>query len=189
MEKKMKIIIGVVVVILAILIAGFLLLSNADTTIIGNDAQITMPSNYTLDEMGVATAGNTSVMFTPVIDGDKSSESEWYNALKSNGKDAGYENVTSSKVNGYTVYEYAGHPDKLKNVSTDHVTTGSTTTWKTFEPYFPFGSTADVDHYRMLSFTKGDKVNYLTFFTADPDTSLYTSEIDEIINSVGPVEQ
>lgn len=189
MEKKVKIIIGVVVVILALLIAGFLFLSNVEPTMLGDDSQITLPSNYTIDEKGVATAGNTSVMFTPVIDGSKDSEVEWYNAVKSNGKEAGYENITSSKVNGYKLYEFAGNPDKLKNVSTDKVTTGSTTTWKTFEPYLPFGSDADVDHYRMISMVKGDKVHYLTFFTNDPDTSLYTPEIDGIINSIGPIQE
>ena len=189
MEKKTKIIIGVVVAILVILIAGFLLLSNAEVTLIGDGSQVTLPSNYTLDEMGVATAGNTSVMFSPVIDADKDSEAEWFSAIKSNGADAGYKNITSSKVNGYKTYEFAGNPDKLKNVSTDQVTSGSTTTWKTFEPYLPFGSDVDVDHYRMVSFTKDGKVHYLTFFTNDPDTSLYTPEIDTIINSIAPVEQ
>ena len=189
MEKRTKIIIGVVVAILAILIAGILILANTDITMVGNDAQITVPSNYLLDDNGVATDGNTSIMFTGIMDGNKDNEAEWYAALKSNGKDSGYKNITSSKVNGYKTYEFAGNPDKLKNFSSDKVTSGNLVTWKTFEPYLPFGSSADVDHYRMISFVKGDTVNYLTFYTNDPDTSLYTPEIESIINSIGPVEE
>ena len=189
MERKTKIIIGVVAAILVVLIAGFLLLGNADVTLLGDGSQVTLPSNYTVDELAVATAGDTSVMFTPVSGATKDSEAEFYSATKTNGKDAGYQNVTSSKINGYKVYEFAANPNKLKNVSTDEVTSGDTTTWKTFEPYLPFGSDAGVDHYRMITFVKDGKVNYLTFYTDNPDTSLYTPEIDAIIHSIGPIQE
>lgn len=90
MEKRTKIIIGVVVAILVILVAGFLFLSNANVTLQGNEAAVTLPGNYTLDDKGIATAGNTSVMFTGIMSGSGGSEANFYKAVSQNGKEAGY---------------------------------------------------------------------------------------------------
>lgn len=188
MEKKGKIIIGVVVAILVILVAGFLILSNFDVTLMGDGAQVTLPNNYTVDDTAVASAGNVSVVFTPVVGSSDDNEAGFQKAIKANGKSSGYENITNDTINGFKVFEYAAKVDKLQNVSTDKVTSGDTTTWMTYEPYLPFDSQG-TDHFRSVSYIKGDKVNYLIIYTDNPDTSLYTPEIDNIINSIAVMEQ
>lgn len=189
MEKKGKIIIAVVAVILVILVGGYLYLTSMPITLQGFEAEVKVPSNYSLDDKGVATAGNTSVIFTGVTSSDKSLEDNIFKAIQQNGKEAGYKNVSKSNVNGFKVYEYAAFPDKLKNVSTNEVETSEGTSWMTFEPYKPFGNTTAIHHYRMLTYQKDGNINYLTFYTNDPNTSLYTSEIDTIINSIAPIQK
>ena len=185
MERKGKIIIGVIVVIIAIIAAGALILSNSDVTLMANDATITLPSKYTIDDKGVASSDNVSVLFTPVSGGSAAQEKAFFQAIKDNGKDAGYKNISKTKINGYTVYDYSANPDKLKNVSSNKEYSGDTTSWMTYTPYLAYDgvTTMDVDHFRMVSYMKDDNVYYLTFFTDNPDTSLYSSEIDQIINS------
>lgn len=185
MERKGKIIIGVIVVIVAIIAAGFFILSNADTTLVANDATITLPSKYVPDDKGVASADNVSVLFTPVSGGSAAQEKAFFQAIKDNGKEAGYKNISKTKVNGYTVYDYSANPDKLKNVSSNKEYSGDTTSWMTYTPYLAYDgvTTMDVDHFRMVSYMKDDNIYYLTFFTDNPDTDLYSSEIDQIINS------
>ena len=128
-------------------------------------------------------------MFTGVMSGSGGVESDFYKAVTQNGKEAGYKNISKSDINGYKAYEFAAFPDKLKNVSTNEEATDEGTSWMTFEPYLPFGADAGVHHYRMVTYVKDGNVNYLSIFTKDPNTSLYTSEIDNIINSIGPIEK
>lgn len=192
MEKKGKIIIGIAVVILALIIAGVLFLNSMDVTLLAGDSQITLPNNYSIDDKGVASCGDINVLYTAVSGGSPENELQFQKAIVSNGKEAGYENITNKTINGYTVYDYAGHPDKLKNVSTDkEYSSDGSSSWSTFSPYFAYDgvTSLDVDHYRMLSFVKGDKISYLTFFTDNPDASLYTPEIENAINSIADVEK
>ena len=185
MERKGKIIIGVIVVIVAIIAAGMMILSNSDVTLVANDATVTLPSKYVIDDKGVASGDNVSVLFTPVRGGSAAQEKAFFQAIKDNGKEAGYKKIKDTTINGYTVYDYSANPDKLKNVSSNKEYSGDTTTWMTYTPYLAYDgvTTMDVDHFRMVSYMKGDDVYYLTFFTDNPDTDLYSSEIDQIINS------
>lgn len=192
MEKKGKIIIGVVVAILVIVIAGVLFLANMDVTLMSDNAQVTLPNNYSVDEKGVANCEDTNIIFTPVLGVSGDSEKNIYKAIKANGKEAGYKNITNKTINGFEVFDFAAFPDKLKNVSSDReYSSDGSYSWETYVPNYPYeGSTSlNVDHYRLVSFIKDDKVNYLTIFTDNPNTSLYTPEIENIINSIADVEQ
>ena len=185
MERQGKIILVVIIVIVAVIAAGVLIMANSDVTLTANDATLTLPNKYALDDKGIASADNVGVLFTPVSGSSSSHEKDFFQAIKDNGKDAGYKNITNTTVNGYTVYDYAANPDKLENVSSNKEYSGDTTTWMTYPPYLAYEgvTTMDVDHFRMVSYIKGDDVYYLTLFTDNPDTSLYSSEIDQIINS------
>lgn len=190
MEKKGKTIIGVVLVIITLIFIGLLILGSADLTLQTSNAQVTVPNNYTLDNDGVASCGDINILFTPIMGVTKDSEMKVYNALKSNGKDAGYENITNRTINGFDVFEFAAHPDDLKNFSSDEVyNADGSYSWNTYSPNLPYqGITSlKVDHFRLVSFMKGDKVNYLTIFTDNPKASLYTPEIENVINSIADV--
>ena len=95
MERKGKIIIGVIIVIVAVIAAGVLILANSDVTLTANDATLTLPNKYALDNKGIASADNVGVLFTPVSGSSSSQEKDFFQAIKDNGKDAGYKNITS----------------------------------------------------------------------------------------------
>lgn len=192
MEKKGKIIIGVVIVIIVIIIAGVLFLANSDVILRSDSVQVTLPSNYTIDDKGVAVCEDTNILLTPVFGVTGDSEKDIYKTIKANGKEAGYKNITNKTINGFDVFEFAANPDKLKNVSSDReYSSDGSYSWETYAPNYPYEGTTslNVDHYRLVSFIKGDKVNYLTIFTDNPNTSLYTPEIENIINSISDIEQ
>ncbi len=191
MEKKGKILIGVVLAIIVLIIAGLFIVGNMDVTLGTDSAQVTLPSDYTIDDKGVAVFEDINVMMSPVVGVSADNEKNVYKTIKANGKDAGYENITNKTINGFEVFEFAAHPDKLKNVSSDRdYSSDGSYTWTTYSPNFPYeGATSlNVDHYRVVSFIKGDKVNYLTIFTDNPNASLYTPEIENIINSVTEIQ-
>lgn len=186
----MKIIIGVVIVIIAVAIIGFYL-STAEVTLAADDAQITLPSNYTVKDKIIASSGDTNISFVPQkgTSSDKDFENKFFGAIKSNGKAAGYKNVTNKTINGYTVHEFAANPNKLKNVSTDHKDTSEGVAWTTYPPETVAYFDDPVDHFRNVNYIKGDNVYTLKIYTSNPDTNLYTPEIEKIINSIAPVEK
>jgi hypothetical protein len=188
MDKKTKIIIGVVAVV-AIVLVGYFILTSGDVTMVAEDAQITLPHNYSVDNNIVAKAGDVNVSFMPLKGTDLKFEKEFFGAIEANGKDAGYENITNTTINGYTAFDFAAHPDKLKNVSTERKSTDEGEAWTTYPPEAVAYFDHPVDHFRTVNFVKDNKVYTLRVYTDNPDTSLYTSEIDGIIKSIAPVKK
>lgn len=185
MDKK--VIIGIIVAIVVILLAGYFILNTGDKILVAENLQVTVPGNYTADSEFSAHAGDLNVSF---IEQKGSPNNDFVNkffkAVKVNGKDAGYENVTNKTINGTNAYEIAAHPDKLKNVSTEREATAEGEAWTTYPPEYaaPFGG--EVDHFRSVYYVKDDKVYVLTFTANNASTNLYTPEIDGIINSLAP---
>ncbi|WP_405267527.1 hypothetical protein [Methanobrevibacter sp.] len=193
MDKKMKIILAVVAVIIIAILGVFLFLSNSDVTLSGLDSQVTLPNNYTLDDKGVATLGDVGIYYTGIQGGDTNSVDDFYKALKSNGKDSGYQNITTDKINGFKVYEFAANPKELKNVSSDREYSGNQYSWTEYPPYIPYkGMTdMDVDHFRYIGFINPNTktLSELTIFTNNSDVNLYSKDIDAIINSIAPIAE
>lgn len=189
MDKK-AIIAIVVVVIIAILGVLLFLGGSGETVLSTVDASVTLPNNYTVDENGVAYAGDVGVYFTSVSGGSKKDQDELFDALKANGKDSGYKKVKTDKVNGYKTYQFSANPDKLKKVSTEREYSGNQYSWKEFEPITPFKDISDmkVKNYRYVAFVKDDKIDELYIFTNNTDVDLYSSEFDNMINSIAPLE-
>lgn len=191
MEKNTKIIIGVIVVV-AILLVGFFILSNQEGHLIADDTQVTVPSNYSVQNDLAASAGDVNISFVAQkgSTSSKQFENEFFGALKANGKASGYKNVTNKTINGYTAHEFAGTLDKLKNVSTNEKSTSDGgISWTTYPPEAVALTTdGKVDHFRAVNYLKGDDVYTLRIYTSNPDTNLFTPEIDKIIDSIAPVE-
>ena len=63
----------------------------------GDDCQIKIPSNFTIDDKNfVAVRDDMNITFTPIIGADDASENQFFSASKVNGKEAGYENVSNN---------------------------------------------------------------------------------------------
>jgi len=111
-------------------------------------------------------------------------ESEFNQALVAKGNQSGYQNISEWNVNGYKTCEYAGKPSELKNI-----TYGSSTEWTEYPPINlkdMVGSNVTIDHFRIVTAISPNNstVNYILIYTDDPNTNLYTTEINQIINSL-----
>ncbi|WP_296796511.1 hypothetical protein [uncultured Methanobrevibacter sp.] len=156
----------------------------------GDDAQVKIPSNYTIDEKKVfASCNGINITFTPQKSTDNKFETEFFNAIKENGKEAGYENVTNRTVNGYTIHDFAGHPSKLKNMTVTTQVPGSDYAWIEYPPELAAPFDHPVDHFRSVTFIKDGKEHVLLISTNNATTNLYTPEIEGIINSIGPLKK
>lgn len=174
MKTNGKIVVAVISICLVIIVAGLLIYDSFGITVEGEGAAVKVPNSFGFDEEGFLTNDEYTVFLCPVIDAAPKDEAKFFKVIKSNGKSSGYENVTSKTINGYKVYDYAASPHKLKNVTSGGVT---------YEPYLPFGID-DCDHFRIVTYVKGETVNYLIIFTDYPDVDLYTPEVEKIIDSV-----
>ena len=153
-----------------------------------DDSQVKIPSNYTLDEKKlVASCKGINISLTSHKSSDKNFETEFFNAVKEGGKDAGYENVSNKTINGYTVHDFAASPSKLKNL------TGSSSkadiAWVEYPPEIAAPFDNPVDHFRSVMFIKDGKEHRLLISTNNTADNLYTPEIEGIINSIGPLKK
>lgn len=192
---NMKKILAIAIVVLAVfscmsaVSAGLFDFLGGESHMEGDGSQITLPGNYTLDDKKiVASCGDINITFTPQRSSDDKFEEEFFAAIEDNGKDAGYENVTKNTTNGYTVHEFAAHPDKLKNMTVPTVVEGSDEAWIEYPPELSAPFDDPVDHFRSVTYIKDGKEHKLLIFTNNATTNLYTSEIDGIINSIAPME-
>lgn len=192
MDKKVIIgIVGGVILLLVILLAVFLIFMPSEQTITIDDMSVTVPGNYTvIDEDGddgvLLSSGDTSVALLSMgSSGSSSNVEKFYGALRDNGKDSGYENVTTKDVNGLKIYEYAAHPSKLQNVSTTKQVEGNYETWTEYTPEMGMmGANSTCDHFRTLIVDYSGDIYVLAFSTDVPGVSLYTQEIENMINSL-----
>lgn len=184
MEKKMAIILAVIILIIVALVGVFLFISNSDVTLEGTDSKVTVPKDFVLEENGaLATKDNVSVMFVGII-GQTNESTTFYNAIKTNGNASGYENISENTINGYKVYEYAAKPENLKTVKY-----GSSTEWIEYPPINLTdgnGKKIDADHYRKVYYVSpnNSSVNELTIIAKSPDVDLYSEEINKIVDSI-----
>lgn len=183
MDKK--VIIGIIVAIVVILLAGYFILNTGDKILVAENLQVTVPGNYTADSEFSANAGDINITFIEQKGLPNNDFAKFFKAVSVNGKDAGYENVTNKTINGTAAYELAAHPDKLKNISTEREATAEGEAWTTYPPEFvaPYEK---VDHFRSVYYVKDDKVYVLSITAGNASTNLYTPEIDGIINSLAP---
>lgn len=196
-DKKMNIkkILAITIVVLTVFCclsavsAGLFDFLGGENHLEGEGSQITVPGNYTLDDKKlVASCGDINITFTPQRSSDDKFEEEFFEAIKTNGNESGYENVTNKTVNGYTVHEFAAHPDKLKNMTVSTVVEGSDEAWIEYPPDIAAPFDDPVDHFRSVTYVKDGKEHKLIILTNNATTNLYTSEIEGIINSIAPME-
>ena len=174
---------------LSVVSAGWFDFLGGESHMEGDGSQITVPSNYTLDDKKlVASCGDINITFTPQKSSDDKFESEFFDAIKTNGKASGYENVTNKTVNGYTVHDFAAHTNKLKNVTVSTEVEGSDEAWIEFPPEIAAPFDDPVDHFRSVTFIKDGKEHKLVIFTNNATADLYTPEIEGIIDSIAPIE-
>ena len=190
-NRTILIILGVIVaaaVIIGILLAGFISLGGADFIMEGTGSGVTIPGNYTMDDKSyTAYNEDNGVNITIMEDSAPDKVEKFYGAIRDNGKDSGYENVTNTTINGYAAYEFAAHPDQLKNVSTNRVSEGNYETWTEYGPEAAGTFDYPVDHFRSITYVKDGKSNTLLISTKNPNTNLYTPEFDAIINSIAAI--
>lgn len=194
MDKK-KIIIIAVVVIIAIVAVGWFLISNSDITLVGTEAQVTVPKNYTLDtNAAVATAGDVKVTFIGSIDGSDKEVEKFYGAVAKNGNASGYKNYKNGSIGDFKYYEFTANIKDLANISTEKTTAGDTEYWSEYTPDMAkLGIEKDnsVTKMRRITFIneKNNSVNDLIFFTNNTDADLNTAELNAIINSIKTIEK
>lgn len=188
-----KILVGIIVVIIAI-VGVFIYLGSSDVILESTNAQVTLPSDYTInsDSNDIAVRDNVGVGFTAGSI-DKSDLDKLWKTLKSNGKSAGYEHVQISEINGFKVYEFGANPDKLKKVSSDKEYGSTTYTWMEYKPLTPAFeemTTMDVVYFRdVLFFNKlTGRVSELVIFTDDSNIDLYSAEFQNIVESISVLE-
>jgi hypothetical protein len=195
-KMNIKKILAIAIVVLAVfsclsvVSAGWFDFLGGEKVLEGDGSQVKLPSNYTLDEKKiVGTCGDINITFTPQSSSDGKFEDEFFSAIKSNGKSAGYENVENKTVNGYTVHEFSAHPDKLKNLTASTTVEGSDEAWITYPTDIAAPFQGGVDHFRSVTFIKDGKEHKLLIYTNNSSVDLYTSDIEGIINSIGPIEK
>ena len=165
--------------------AGWFDFLGGEKQLVGEGSQVTVPSNYTVDDKKIAASCNDiNITLTPQKSSDDKFEKKFFSAVKSNGKSAGYENVTNETVNGYTLHEFAAKTAKLKNLTASTEVAGSDEAWITFPPEIAAPFDDPVDHFRAVTYIKDGKEHKLVIFTNNSATNLYTPEIDGIINSI-----
>ena len=188
-KKTILIILGVIVALAVIIFIGLIALGSSEFTMEGDAAQVTVPGNYTYDDKAFVASSQdgVNITITPIQGTTNDMLLKFYGAVRDNGKDSGYENVSNKTINGYNVYEYAGHPDQLKNVSTNREVSGNYESWTEYPPEAAAVFTTPVDHFRAVIFEKDGKINQMNIYTDNSSTNLYTPEIDAIINSIAPI--
>ena len=193
---NIKKILAIVIIVLAVFSclsiasAGFFDFLSGEKFLEGDNTQVKVPSNYTVDDKKmVASCNGINISFVAQKSTDNKFESDFFAAIKENGKEAGYENVTNRTVNGYTIYDFAGHPSKLKNMTVPTVVPGSDAAWIEYPLFFFAPFDKPVDHFRSVTFIKDGKEHKLLISTNNATANLYTSEIEGIINSIGPMKK
>ncbi|WP_295113941.1 hypothetical protein [uncultured Methanobrevibacter sp.] len=169
--------------------AGWFDFLGGDKHLIAEDSQVTVPGNYTVDDKGILASSDTiNMTFSVFKNSDDKFETKFFNAVKSDGKSAGYENITNKTVNGYTIHEFAANPKNLKNLTAETQVEGSDEAWITFPPEIAAPFDNPVDHFRSVTYLKDGKEVKLVIFTGNATVDLYSSEINGIIDSIAPVE-
>ena len=182
-----RIIIGVVVVVAAIAAVGFYMVSTADVILYADDMQITLPHNYTADSDFSAAAGDVNISFVAQKGTTgKDFYEKFFKTISTNGKEAGYENVTNKTIGDIKVYEFTAHPSQLKNVSSNKEATSEGEEWTVYPPEVSAPFDKGVDHFRTVQYIKRDNVYTLSIPTTNPSANLYTKEINTIVDSIAP---
>ena len=196
-ENKMNIkkMLALAIIVLAVfscmsaVSAGLFDFLSGDQFLQGDGSQVKIPSNYTVDDKKIAAnCGDINITLTPQRSTDDKFQQEFFDALLKFGKDAGYENVTNRTVNGYTIHEFSAHPDKLKTINAPTTVEGSDEAWIEFTPELAAPFDNPVDHYRSVTYIKDGKEHVLLIFTNNSTVNLYNSEINEIVDSIAPME-
>lgn len=192
---KNKIIIIAVVVIIAIVAACLLILGNSDITLVGTDAQVTVPKNYTLDvDAAVATGGDVKVAFIGSVAGSNNDVEKFYSAVAKNGNASGYKNYTNGTIGDFKYYEFSANIKDLENISTEKTTSGDSEYWTEYNTDMAklgIEKENNVAKMRRITFIneKDKSVNDLIFFTNNTDADLNTAELNGIINSIKTLEK
>lgn len=184
MEKNMKIIIAVVVVILLALVAAFAMFSNSDQYLLGTGADLTVPSTFELDQDKLTASNDDVILIFNGILGNTNEVSDFYKAISENGKSAGYQNISEDTINGFKVYEYEADPHNLTTLKY-----GSSTKWIEYEPTNltdGTGSKIDTTHFRKVYYISPNNsvANELTIIAKNPGADLHSKEIEDIIHSI-----
>ena len=192
MDKK-KIIIAVVVII-AIIAAGLLILGSSDITLQGVGAKVTIPNNYTVDDKGVASAGDVKIAFIGSADGTNSDVEKFYGAVAKSGNESGYKNYKNGTIGDFKFQEFSANPKELKNISTDKVTTGAETTWMEFPPQIVTVLLDDVNSvqkFREVDYinSKDNTITTLLISTNNSNVDLHSADIDNIVNSIAEIKK
>ena len=191
-----KKILAIAIVVLAVFAclnavsAGFLDFLNPEQFLQGDGSQVKIPNNYTIDDKKmVASCNGVNISFVAQRSSDDKFESDFFAAIKEDGKDAGYENVANKTINGYEVHEFSGKLANLKNMTVPTTAVaGTDEAWIEYPPDLAAPVDKSVDHFRSVTYIKDGKEHKLLIYTTNSTVDLYTPEIEGIINSIGPME-
>lgn len=191
MDKKIIAIIAVAIV--AVVGIGLFVLGSGDITLEALDASVTLPNNFTVDDRGVASAGDVKVELVGSNDAPDMLTS-FMDAVAKRGADAGYKDYKNGTIGNFTFYEFTANPKELKNISTDRQTTSEGETWTEYPPQMVLGilgDTSNVEKIREVAFvnTQDNKITTLLIYTNNTNVDLHTPEIDKIVNSIAPLKR
>ena len=92
-----KAIIAIIAVIFIAIIGAILFLGSADLTLVAGDNSATLPSDYLIDEKGIAYNDDTGIAFIPVIGTNAPGQKMVFDTLKAKGNDEGYKKCNHKK--------------------------------------------------------------------------------------------
>lgn len=191
MNKKIIAIIAVAIV--AVVGIGLFVLGSGDITLEALDASVKLPNNFTVDDRGVASAGDIKVQLIGSSDSPDILTS-FMGTVAKKGADAGYKDYKNGTIGNFTFYEFTAIPKELKNISTDRQSTSEGETWTEYPPQMVLGmlgDTSNVEKVREVVFvnTKNNQITTLLIYTNNTNVDLHTPEIDKIVNSIEPLKR
>ena len=191
MDKKIIAVIAVVIV--AVIAIGLFVIGSSYVTLEALDASVTLPNNFTVDDKGVATAGDVKVQLIGSTD-NSDVLSSFMATVAKKGSDSGYKDYKNGTIGEFTYHEFTANPKELKNLTTDRQTTSEGETWMEYPPDMILGminDTSNVVKIREVDFinTKTNKITTLLVYTNNTDADLNSPEINNIVNSIAPLQK
>ncbi len=160
---------------------------NNNLTIQNDNMEITLPSTYEVDEKkGIATDGDVEIRFSGMLNSFPSF-GDYFKAVQSS-NNSGYTNLSVDNINEFKVYQFAVITDKVEVLT--YNSSHGLKEYAHVNLTYDNGENIKSDHYRRVFYRQGNSsvIYGLTIITDNPKTDLYTTEINNIVNSISVVE-
>ena len=178
---------------LSVASAGLFDFLKGEVTLEAVDASVTLPSNFTVGDKGIATAGDVKIQ---IISSKDTSDAvkQFKKAVATKGNEAGYNDYKNGTIGNFSYFEFCANPKELKNISTDQLVIGDTVGWMEFPPDMVTVLLDDVNSvqkFRYVEYTNNNdnKTTTLLISTNNTNTDLHSAYIDNIVNSIAELKK